>query len=64
MAEELVEAAKQIVVGIRQAEELARQGKAEEAKKLIKELRKTAKEKGLYRSYASLFRKVERLIGA
>ncbi|MGC8972876.1 MAG: hypothetical protein ACP5KY_01570 [Thermoproteus sp.] len=62
MAEELQEVAKSIVTGLRQAEELIKQGKKEEAKKLYKELKRQALEKKLYRGFAGLFRKVERLI--
>ncbi|MEM0208571.1 MAG: hypothetical protein QW360_03200 [Thermofilum sp.] len=62
MAEELQELAKSLVVGLRQAEELAKQGKIEDAKKLYRELRKQAVEKKLYRGLIGLFRKVERLI--
>jgi hypothetical protein len=62
MAEELQEAARSIVVGLRQAEELARQGKREEAEKLYRELKKQALEKRLYRGFAGLFRRVEGLI--
>ncbi len=62
MAEELQELAKSIAVGLRQAEELARQGKIDEAKKLYRDLKKKALEKGLYRGFVGLFRKVERLI--
>lgn len=62
MAEELQELAKSIVMGLRQAEELARQGKIDEAKKLYRDLKKKALEKGLYRGFVGLFRKVERLI--
>lgn len=62
MAEELQELAKSLVVELRQAEELARQGKIDEAKKLYRELRKRAAEKGLYRGFAGLFRKVKQFI--
>lgn len=62
MAEELQELARSLVVELRRAEELARQGKRDEAKKLYRELRKKAAERGLYKGLIGLFRKVERLI--
>lgn len=62
MVEELVDSAKRIVMGLRQAEELAKQGRIEEAKSAYRELKKEAMEKKLYRGLAALFRKAEKAI--
>lgn len=62
MSEELEKIAKTIVVNLRSIDELIKQGRKEEAKKIFKETKKLAIERKLYRGLSGLFRRAERLI--
>lgn len=59
MAAEIEKAAAELVVKLRTAERLAREGKVDEAKTLLKSAVKEARERGLERAVRNLVAKVQ-----
>ncbi len=62
MAEEIQAAAARLIMRLRQAEKMVEEGKVAEAKAILKEVVKEAREKGLERSLHYLILRVKALL--